>query len=73
MTIPKPMRILGALTLCIIVFLFMQVFRAEPAAIEMPGSEKKGSKGNENTLKQWTHDPQEDGKSGEKGRHEFQG
>ena len=53
MALPKSMRFLAAITLCIFVYMLLQIFKA-PAALRPPESTTK--------LKTWDHDPQSDRK-----------
>ena len=55
MALPKPIRILAAATICIFVFLFLQLFRSEPGQMKMPESVPAGQK-----YQDWGHDPQLD-------------
>jgi mannosyltransferase len=55
MALPKPVRILAAVTICLFLFLFLQLFRAEPGQLKMPESAPTGKK-----FQEWEHDPQLD-------------
>ncbi|KAF2646616.1 alpha-1,2 mannosyltransferase KTR1 [Massarina eburnea CBS 473.64] len=63
MALPKAMRILGAATFFVFLFLVLQVFRAEPGALKIPetgAKEGEGKKESANKLDTWDHDPQAD-------------
>lgn len=54
MALPKGMRVLAALTMCIFFYLFLQILRAPAGEMQMP-EKVPGS-----TLQEWDHDPQLD-------------
>lgn len=55
MALPKSMRYLAAATLCIFVYLFLQLLATPDAALQLPASKPPTSKHGE-----WHHDPQLD-------------
>lgn len=57
MALPKPIRYVAALTICLFVF-FLQVFRSEPTQMNLPENVSAGSK-----VQAWDHDPQLDRES----------
>jgi hypothetical protein len=58
MTLPRPIRILAAVTICIFLFLFFQVFQSESGQVKLPESPPVvGMK-----YQEWDHDPQLDRK-----------
>ena len=56
MALPKSMRALGAVTICIFFYMILQIYRA-PAEIQPP--EKAGEE-SKSKLQNWDHDPQLD-------------
>lgn len=59
MALPRAIRLLAAATICVFLFLFLQMLRAEPGAIRLPDSGHRGKESN-NKLQKWDHDPQLD-------------
>jgi mannosyltransferase len=64
MALPTSLRYLAAVTLCLLVFLFVLVFRT-PAELSYPPktgpvTPQDGVPGWDPKLKQWNHDPQLD-------------
>ena len=61
MAIPKAMRFLAAATGAVFIFLFVQLYRREPAAIKLPDTIPNTKIKPGNRPQGWDHDPQLDG------------